>query len=238
MPGIHHEGAGTHGILVELAEYIVANAGPGMTTLETGCGLSTVAFLHAGVSRHYAIAPIPDEFERLRAFCLAEGIPVDALVAVDAPSQRYLPGADLPELDIVLIDGDHSFPAPFIDWYYTAEKLKVGGLLIVDDLEIVTGRILADFLKADRKWRGELRLRDLRWKEKVDRCASFRKLEHPVHIEAMEPHRLQPYTWGEGVQAVRVVRRRHWRWLLKQRFAKARRRAARRFRQFRKRVTG
>ena len=41
-------------------------------------------------------------------------------------SQDYLPTAELLALDLVLIDGDWSFPVPFIDWYYTPDKLKVG----------------------------------------------------------------------------------------------------------------
>jgi hypothetical protein len=39
-------------------------------------------------------------------------------------------------LDLVLIDGDHAFPASFIDWYYTAEQVKLGGYVIVDDTNL------------------------------------------------------------------------------------------------------
>ena len=39
-----------------------------------------------------------------------------------------------------------------MDWYYTAEALKAGGLVVVDDLQLVTARILADFLRADARW--------------------------------------------------------------------------------------
>lgn len=56
-----------------------------------------------------------------------------------------------PPLDLVLIDGDHAFPSPFIDWYYTADRINKGGYVIVDDTQLSTGRILHDFLCLEKK---------------------------------------------------------------------------------------
>jgi hypothetical protein len=63
-----------------------------------------------------------------------------------------LPGLAAEELDLVLIDGQHAFPAPFIDWYYTARRLKVSGMLLIDDIQLWTGRILTDFLSEEPEW--------------------------------------------------------------------------------------
>jgi len=78
------------------------------------------------------------------------------------------------ELDLVLIDGDHSFPAPVIDWYYTAHRLKVGGLMVVDDTDIVTGLLLVDFMRADPKWTTV-------WRHRSGRFAIHRKLTRPIN---------------------------------------------------------
>lgn len=52
----------------------------------------------------------------------------------------------------MLIDGSHSFPSVFIDWYYTADKLRVGGWLVIDDTAIWTVRVLRDFLRSEKEW--------------------------------------------------------------------------------------
>jgi hypothetical protein len=73
----------------------------------------------------------------------------------------------------MLVDGDHAFPLPFIDWYYTADHLAVGGFMVIDDIQLITGRLLADFMDADPKWERVL--------YEPTRFAVFRKLSHPVH---------------------------------------------------------
>jgi predicted O-methyltransferase YrrM len=69
-----------------------------------------------------------------------------------ARSQDWLPRVDLPDLDLVLVNGGHAFPVPFLDWYYGAEKLKVGGLMVVDNTHLPTGTRLADFMGVDPRW--------------------------------------------------------------------------------------
>jgi predicted O-methyltransferase YrrM len=173
-PHVHDKRTRTWGIHPDLATFLNEVVTRGQSTLETGSGLSTLVILRKQVASHIAIAPVADEFEVLRSFCRENGIDAGPLRSVDQPSQRYLPGAQLPELDVVLIDGDHSFPAPFIDWYYTADRLKVGGLMIVDDTDIATGLILIDFMRADAKW-SEV------WRHRSGRFAVYRKVAHPIN---------------------------------------------------------
>jgi hypothetical protein len=86
-------------------------------------------------------------------------------------------------LDIVIIDGDHSFPIPFIDWYYTADRIKKEGYVVVDDTQIITCRILSDFLSKE-KGRWELA-------HEFGNTLVFRKVtENPV---LREIYWLQPY---------------------------------------------
>jgi predicted O-methyltransferase YrrM len=149
---IHGGRTRTWGISREVADLLHQTATAQSITLETGSGRSTLVLLHTGVARHIAIQPSADEFAAIREFCDANGISTAALDAVVARSQDYLPTATLPMLDIILIDGAHAFPYPFLDWHFTASALKAGGLLIVDDVQIATGAILADFLDAERGW--------------------------------------------------------------------------------------
>lgn len=144
-------------------------------TLETGCGYSTVAF--AALSRsHTVVSPVEVEHERIRSWCASRGIGIDHVRFVAEPSQSWLPAASgtdaLGLLDAVLIDGDHAYPLPSIDWYYTAGALRVGGLMIVDDVSIRACGELRDFLLAEAG----------RWEvaTTIDDATVFRKLAPDV----------------------------------------------------------
>jgi len=126
-------------------------------TLETGAGISTILFAikHA---HHTCIVPDGDLADRIREYCQQRNISVERIDFHIGKSENILPGLLSDQLDLVLIDGQHAFPAPFIDWYYTARKLKIDGMLLIDDIQLWTGRILKDFLREEPEWRltGEL----------------------------------------------------------------------------------
>ena len=75
----------------------------------------------------------------------------------------------------MLIDGQHSFPWPFIDWFYTAERLKIGGVVIVDDTHLMTGKVLKDFLE------GEVRAGLWELAANFSKAAAFRKIQAEVN---------------------------------------------------------
>ena len=94
------------------------------------------------------------------------------------------------ELDIVFVDGKHAFPWPILDWYYTAERLKVDGLLLLDDSSMPSVRILSEFLKADLP----------RWqfiKTAGDRTDVFMKVAAPIHDIAWHE---QPWVAPDALQ--------------------------------------
>jgi predicted O-methyltransferase YrrM len=123
----------------------------GAVTLETGAGLSTILFALRGCN-HTAVVPDPDQATRITDWCIANDISTDRLRFVLEPSETALPAMVPDPLDVVLIDGAHGFPAPFIDWYYAARRLRVGGTLIIDDTQIWTGAALRDFVAAEPQW--------------------------------------------------------------------------------------
>jgi predicted O-methyltransferase YrrM len=194
-PFIHGGRSITWHIHPALATFLDDYVQPAHVTLETGSGFRTLVILRKGVARHIAIAPEPDEFAVIREYSAENGVSTEILEAVAMNSQQYLPVAELPLFDLVLIDGDHAFPSPFIDWYYTADRLAIGGLMIVDDIQLITGRLLTDFMDADPKWDRVL--------YEPSRGA-YRKVRHPIH-EGHWPK--QPYVADSNpVQDVTIVR--------------------------------
>lgn len=126
---------------------------PGGAGLETGCGYSTLVFA-AMCSTHTAVSPFPHEHRLIRDWGSEHALDMENVTWIAGLSQEHLPGLkNDPPLDTVLIDGDHAFPAPFMDWYWSADRLKVGGIMIVDDIQLATGRILKEFLEMEQnRW--------------------------------------------------------------------------------------
>lgn len=154
---------------------------PDATTMETGAGLSTLWFAAHGC-RHTAIAPDAALMERIDSTGRELGIDMAPVTLVAARSEVWLPHAPRHELDLFLIDGRHGFPSPMVDWFFGAERLKIGGHIAVDDTQLLACRILADFLHTDRHW-GDA--------EEVGRTAIFRKLDHGIHDDEWGAQPLQ-----------------------------------------------
>jgi hypothetical protein len=178
-----HEGM-VMGLTEAALAFIYENINDECNTLETGCGLSTVVFALTG-SRHTVIAPAPSEFEITKTYCRERGIPTGQIDFIAEPSQKVLPALELPPLDLVLIDGGHGFPTPYLDWFYTTGKLKKGGFLIVDDVWLWSCEILRDFLNEQPEWEFVA--------EYNGRTTIFRKLENGSE-------------WLEWTQQPRVAR--------------------------------
>ena len=156
-PQAHEDGAGNYfemGLTKEVLRFIGERVDNSSHTLETGCGLSTVLFALSG-ARHICIAPSECEIQRIRDYCRKNNIPTDQITFYLDISEKVLPSLECELLDLVLIDGRHGFPAPFIDFYYTADKLKVGGLLVIDDTWLWTGDVLKQNLLLEPEWKLE-----------------------------------------------------------------------------------
>ena len=134
----------------KLVPFLRDAAPPGTRSMETGAGLSTIVMLLLG-ARHTSISPDAGEGDRIREYCDGHGIEHDAYTHVVGASEDVLPTLTVPtDLDLIIVDGNHAFPAPFIDWFYMTRHLRTGGVLVVDDVELWTGRVLADFLDGEK----------------------------------------------------------------------------------------
>ncbi|MHC1766862.1 MAG: class I SAM-dependent methyltransferase [Verrucomicrobiia bacterium] len=154
-PGIHAYPPGQlsfFSLPEEVLEYLADHSSAEEQTLETGLGASTIVFAAVG-SNHICITPATDEIARMTSFCLENGVALEKINFVADYSELALPRLALPELDLVLIDGRHGFPAPMLDWFYTARHLKMGGRLIVDDVPLWPVQILVEYLSSSEAWR-------------------------------------------------------------------------------------
>lgn len=206
QPSIHGEAGGpgtlTHGLTPGALRFIEQTVRPGDRTLETGAGYSTIVFAAAGAA-HTCVVPAPAEVERIEAYLASAGISTETLTFRVEPSERVLPTLGPEPLAVALIDGSHSFPQVFIDWFYIADKLEVGGHLIVDDVHVWTGQVLRGFLHAEPEW--------TRIAEYGGRTSVFRKDAEidPDRVWTEQPYvmrRSRPSILGRGRMAVSMLR--------------------------------
>lgn len=154
-PKLHGpDGATTDGWRLndEALLFIDSHVHSDMRTIETGAGVSTILF---GLKRTQHTCVVPDQcvVRRIRRYCANVGVSLDSITFLVGRSEYALPGLHTSVYDFALIDGRHGFPAPFIDWFYIADRLRHEGILLVDDTWIWTCDVLTRFLDATPGWR-------------------------------------------------------------------------------------
>lgn len=123
----------------------------GMVTIEIGAGYSTVVFLYKRCF-HTCITPVQDEVNRVTGYCKAEGISLDRAEFIARQSFDVLPTISKNNCDLIFIDGAHRFPFPIVDWFFCAMRLREGGLMVIDDTDIISCHILMKFMLDDPHW--------------------------------------------------------------------------------------
>ncbi len=170
-----------HRIETDVARFIYDSVDANSISLETGAGISTLVFALRD-STHTAVTPNQKEVAAIQEYATRREISLSKVTFVTEPSEVYLPRCSSEKWDLVFIDGKHAFPWPIIDWFYTAEKLRKGGLIVLDDVDLHSVRILSDFMREDPRWR--------LLKSFGKRTVVFRKAEEAVHDVAWH---MQPY---------------------------------------------
>lgn len=170
----------------EVLRFIVEHVRPGMTTLETGAGQTTIAFALAG-AQHTAITVDASEAERIRGYLARHGRPCPVTFIRDSSDVALPRGKGIPDqLDFVFIDGAHRFPFPCLDWHYTESRLRVGGIVGVDDYEMPSVRILHDFLMGEAEWE-LVRL--------CERTSFFRRMGETVVVNDCQGQQINRRPW-------------------------------------------
>lgn len=224
-PGLHGAGDEYWGLAWAALDWLERNVEPGMATLETGAGSSTIVFAARGAD-HVAVTPEAEEEARIRTACRELGVDDARVRFLIGSSHEVLPGRARDSLDLALVDGAHGFPYPILDWWYLAPQLRVGGRLLVDDAYMPAVGTLVDALRASTAWELEEavghrtvvvrkvadELPDFDWRgERIGGRLSFRYLPPLRRAAAAIQHRL--FTTELGLRAVAKARgRSHLRW--------------------------
>lgn len=124
-------------------------------TAETGCGKSTILF--SNISKKHFVFALDDRADGFNSSVnFYRDCPLtksDGLIEVFGPTQITLPKYSHECLyDCVLIDGPHGFPFPEMEYFYFYPKIKQGGYLILDDVNIPSIGRMADILCEDDMW--------------------------------------------------------------------------------------
>lgn len=152
-PTLHGE-AEFWGLAWEALDFIERTVQPGMATLETGAGASTIVFAARG-AYHETITPSAEEAERITAECRRRGISTENLTFRIGSSADVLLTWEPRPLDFVLVDGAHAFPYPALDWWFLAPHLKIGGLMLLDDAYMPPVAAVVEHVRDSSAWRLE-----------------------------------------------------------------------------------
>jgi hypothetical protein len=121
-------------------------------TAETGCGKSTILF--SNLSASHTVFCIDDTKEKGNSSInFFKDCPLTKLNPVElvlGPTQVTMPKyKKFKDYEAVLIDGPHGYPFPELEYYYFYPRMKLGALLLLDDVHIATIGRLADFINED-----------------------------------------------------------------------------------------
>lgn len=179
-----------YGVAGDVAHFLLSTVGPQWKTLEIGLGVSTLSIALKG-AHHVCITPAESEIAAIRKYAESMDVDLSRVEFVAESSHTYLPRCNQSELDLVMIDGKHAFPFPIVDWFFTAEKLKTGGIMVIDDVEMKSVSMLTDFLDADPRWE--------RIPVGSDKTYAYKKLSDTIHDVAWH---MQPYVFNGTSKAV------------------------------------
>lgn len=142
------------GLAWEALAWIERTVKPGMQTIETGAGASTIVFT-AGGAVHETVTPSQAEADRILAECERRGISTENLTFRIGSSADVLRDWQPRELDLALIDGAHAFPYPTLDWWYLHPHVKTGGLMLLDDAYMPPVAAVVEHCRRSEAWRLE-----------------------------------------------------------------------------------
>jgi len=120
-------------------------------SLETGMGISTAVFaIKSGT--HVCVSPDQNEINRFREYAIKNNFSIDHINFICKKSYEIWNDLKDHLWDLILIDGGHGFPTPFMDWYFFSQRLKINGYIIIDDTHLSTCKTLKDFLLKEDAW--------------------------------------------------------------------------------------
>jgi len=151
----------------DILNYISSVVNSHHVTLETGGGYSTVVFA-AKSKKHICVNPDITSNERIKIWLQSKGYSSDNLYFIEESSDKGLARLEAGPVDVALIDGNHSFPFPIIDWHFIDGYLAIGSKLLLDDTQILSVRIVKEFLLLEPSYKHI---------DTIGRCTIFEKVK-------------------------------------------------------------
>ena len=120
--------------------------GPFRRSAETGCGGSTIILSHTS-EWHVAFA-IEGEHRTISELRANPSLRAERVVFVEGETRHTVPTYEFrDELDLALLDGPHAYPLPQIEFAYLFPLVRIGGWLVIDDIQIPSVNELFRFLR-------------------------------------------------------------------------------------------
>jgi precorrin-6B methylase 2 len=182
--------------MTPMALSAILKRGPFRSTAETGCGGSTIILSHAS-DRHTAFA-IDGKDRTITELRKQSDLRTEKVTFVEGETKDTLPQYQFEgELDLVLLDGPHAYPLPQIEFSYLFPWIRLGGWLVVDDIQIPSVYEMFDFLRKE----SSVVLEDV-----VVRTAFFRRagaVEHSPDgwaLQGINRHTILRYSWRDRLR--------------------------------------
>jgi len=182
--------------MAPMALSAILKRGPFRSSAETGCGGSTIVLSHAS-DRHTAFA-IEGENRTISELREHPDLRSDTVTFVEGETKDSLPRYRFEgQLDLVLLDGPHAYPLPQIEFAYLFPWIRVGGWLLLDDIQIPSVYELFDFLRKESS---------LVLEEVVVRTAFFRRTGIAQHspdgwpAQGINRHTVLRYSWRDRLR--------------------------------------
>lgn len=142
----HGAGTVSTNVLRAITRY-AGQVGPFHHTVETGSGKTTLLLSH--LSGHHVVFAV-DAGQSISKVRCSPLFNADNTTFIEGPTQRTLPGQTFAHRhELVLIDGPHGYPFPDLEYYYLYPTIAVGGLLLLDDIQIPSIGRMFDVIRAD-----------------------------------------------------------------------------------------
>jgi precorrin-6B methylase 2 len=176
----------------------ILKRGPFRSSVETGCGGSTIVLSHAS-DRHTAFA-IDGKDRTISELRKQSDLRTGKVTFVEGETKDTLPAYRFEgELDLVLLDGPHAYPLPQIEFAYLFPWIRLGGWLVVDDIQIPSVYEIFDFLRKEPP---------VVLEEVVVRTAFFRRTGAAEHSpdgwarQGINRHAVLRYSWRDRLRTL------------------------------------
>jgi precorrin-6B methylase 2 len=174
----------------------ILQRGPFRSSVETGCGGSTIVLSQAS-NRHVAFA-IEGTDRTITELRKQRDLRTENVIFVEGETRDTLPGYQFEgAVDLALLDGPHAYPLPQIEFAYLFPRIRPGGWLLVDDIQIPSVYELFHFLEKETS----VVLEDV-----IVRTAFFRKTGAVEQgpdgwtSQGMNRHAILRYSWRDRLR--------------------------------------